>query len=233
MVIRITWGKLRAGAWNEFERTYRENVLTKGKGLKGLRGRWLAQDAADKDTGFAVSLWENLADMQAYEQGALYRRDHGAAPAVLRGRVQDLPLRGEVHRLRAERRGRAPEGGARSGWPGDAPAGTGRTAPQVARRCAARLALNASMASRSSTSMFVTENVASWSLAPHRSQNQASRSSSSGRRLRSMTSPQVSGGRIGQCGVPARQSITSPSRTVTSRGLPASMHRTVMSPLSW
>ena len=73
MVIRITWGKLRAGAWAEYERTYRENVLTKGKNLKGLRGRWLAQDAADKDTGFAVSLWDNTADMQAYEQSALYR----------------------------------------------------------------------------------------------------------------------------------------------------------------
>ena len=34
MVIRVTWGKLRAGSWNEFERTYRANVLTKGKGLK-------------------------------------------------------------------------------------------------------------------------------------------------------------------------------------------------------
>jgi heme-degrading monooxygenase HmoA len=73
MVIRITWGKLRAGAWNDFERTYRENVLTKGKSLKGLRGRWLAQDSADKDTGFAVSLWDNPADMQAYEQSPLYR----------------------------------------------------------------------------------------------------------------------------------------------------------------
>jgi heme-degrading monooxygenase HmoA len=73
MVIRITWGKLRAGAWNDFERTYRENVLTKGKGLKGLKGRWLAQDAGDKDTGFAVSLWDNQADMQAYEQSPLYR----------------------------------------------------------------------------------------------------------------------------------------------------------------
>ena len=38
MVIRITWGKLRAGAWAEFERTYRDHVLTKGKHLKGLRG---------------------------------------------------------------------------------------------------------------------------------------------------------------------------------------------------
>ena len=73
MVIRITWGKLRTGAWDEFERTYRENVLTKGKTLKGLRGRWLAQDAADEDTGFAVSLWDDLADMPAYERSALYR----------------------------------------------------------------------------------------------------------------------------------------------------------------
>jgi heme-degrading monooxygenase HmoA len=73
MVIRITWGKLRAGVWDEFERTYRANVVTKGKNIKGLRGRWLAQDAGDKDTGFAVSLWDTLSDMQAYEQGALYR----------------------------------------------------------------------------------------------------------------------------------------------------------------
>ena len=72
-MIRITWGKLRAGAWDEFERTYREHVLTKGKTLKGLRGRWLAQDAADEDTEFAVSLWDDLADMQADEQSALYR----------------------------------------------------------------------------------------------------------------------------------------------------------------
>jgi len=73
MVIRVTWGKLRAGTWDEFERTYRANVLVKGKSITGLRGRWLAQDSQDRDTGFAVSLWDNLADMQAYEQSALYR----------------------------------------------------------------------------------------------------------------------------------------------------------------
>jgi heme-degrading monooxygenase HmoA len=73
MVIRVTWGKLRAGAWDEFERTYRANVIVKGRSIKGLRGRWLAQDSQDRDTGFAVSLWDNLADMQAYEESALYR----------------------------------------------------------------------------------------------------------------------------------------------------------------
>ena len=73
MVIRITWGKLRSGSWSDFERAYRTNVLTKGKNIKGLRGRWLAQDEGDKDTGFAVSLWDNLADMQTYEGSPLYR----------------------------------------------------------------------------------------------------------------------------------------------------------------
>jgi heme-degrading monooxygenase HmoA len=73
MVIRITWGKLRAGTWDEFERTYREKVVAKARNINGLRGRWLAQDSGDKDTGFAVSLWDSLAAMQAYEESALYK----------------------------------------------------------------------------------------------------------------------------------------------------------------
>ena len=55
MIMRITWGKLRPGSWNEFERTYNATVAVRGRTVKGLRGRWLLQDAANKDTGFAVS----------------------------------------------------------------------------------------------------------------------------------------------------------------------------------
>ena len=72
MVIRITWGRLRAGAWDEFERAYRANV-TDGKTIKGFRGRLLVQDSGDKDTGFAISLWDNLADMETYEQSAVFK----------------------------------------------------------------------------------------------------------------------------------------------------------------
>ena len=72
MVIRITWGRLRVGAWSEFERTYRAKV-SEGKTAKGLRGRLLVQDTADKDAGFAMSLWENLADIETYEQSELYQ----------------------------------------------------------------------------------------------------------------------------------------------------------------
>ena len=38
-----------------------------------LLGRWLAQDVHDPDGGFAVSLWDTLEDMQAYEQSNAYR----------------------------------------------------------------------------------------------------------------------------------------------------------------
>lgn len=73
MIMRITWGKLHPGKWDEFERTYNATVIAKGNHIKGLRERWLAQDTADHDTGFSVSLWDNLADLQAYEQSELYR----------------------------------------------------------------------------------------------------------------------------------------------------------------
>jgi heme-degrading monooxygenase HmoA len=80
MIMRITWGKLRPGSWSDFERTYNATVAARGTRINGLRGRWLLQDTDDKDTGFAVSLWETGADMQSYEQSDLYRQDF--APAL-------------------------------------------------------------------------------------------------------------------------------------------------------
>src|SRR5262245_41032521 len=80
MMMRMTWGKLRPGSWSEFEKTYRATVAERGHDVRGLRGRWLLQDAEDSNTGFAVSLWDSAADMQAYEQSDLYRREF--APAL-------------------------------------------------------------------------------------------------------------------------------------------------------
>ncbi len=65
MIMRITWGKLRPGSWNQFESTYNATVAAKGRNIKGLRGRWLLQDTDDKDTGVAISLWDSAADIQA------------------------------------------------------------------------------------------------------------------------------------------------------------------------
>jgi heme-degrading monooxygenase HmoA len=75
MIMRITWGKLQPGSWDGYEKTYRATVVAKGKNVKGLRGRWLAQDGQDRDAGFAVSLWDSMTDMQAYEQSELYQKE--------------------------------------------------------------------------------------------------------------------------------------------------------------
>jgi heme-degrading monooxygenase HmoA len=72
MVMRITWGKLRPGTWRDFERTYRASLPEGTKPIKGLRGRWLAQDSTDENAGFAMSLWDSTADMQRYEQSSQY-----------------------------------------------------------------------------------------------------------------------------------------------------------------
>jgi heme-degrading monooxygenase HmoA len=59
MIMRITWGKVHAGKWDAYEQAYRNTVVTKSKNIRGLRSRWLARDTADKDAGFAVSLWDS------------------------------------------------------------------------------------------------------------------------------------------------------------------------------
>ena len=73
MIMRITWGKLHPGKWDEFERTYKEAVAAHGKQIKGLLGRWLSRNSADPDSGFAVSMWANMNDLRDYEQSEPYK----------------------------------------------------------------------------------------------------------------------------------------------------------------
>jgi hypothetical protein len=45
MIMRITWGKLRAGTWHDYEQASHATVASEK--VKGLRGRRLAQDVND------------------------------------------------------------------------------------------------------------------------------------------------------------------------------------------
>jgi heme-degrading monooxygenase HmoA len=74
MIMRITWGKLHPGKWSEYEQTYNATVIAKSTNIKGLRGRWLAQDVQVHDAGYAVSLWDSLDDMKAYEQSDFFKQ---------------------------------------------------------------------------------------------------------------------------------------------------------------
>jgi heme-degrading monooxygenase HmoA len=68
--MRITWGKLRPGSWDEYEKTYMD-VMAGVANVPGLKQRWLARDIDDPDAGFAVSLWEGRNDFQRYEESDL------------------------------------------------------------------------------------------------------------------------------------------------------------------
>jgi heme-degrading monooxygenase HmoA len=66
MFIRMVWGKLRPGSWEEYERHYHERLAT-GANIKGLKERQLLRSTEDPDEGVSVSIWETLDDMRHYE----------------------------------------------------------------------------------------------------------------------------------------------------------------------
>lgn len=72
MFIRISWGRVDPGKWDEYEAAYRDGVAAAGR-VNGLKGRIFSRDLDDPDTGYSISLWESAADMEAYEAGAAER----------------------------------------------------------------------------------------------------------------------------------------------------------------
>ncbi len=40
MTMRITWGKVRPGSWNDHEQAYKSSVVASGIRIKGLQARW-------------------------------------------------------------------------------------------------------------------------------------------------------------------------------------------------
>ena len=75
MIMRITRGTLHPGTWSAFKEAYEATVVAKSVDIDGLRGRWLAQDVHDPDAGYAVSRWESLEEMRAYEQSDFYTQE--------------------------------------------------------------------------------------------------------------------------------------------------------------
>ena len=72
MIVRITWGRVKSGQWNEFERAYR--TAAEGKNVKGLKSRWLCQDTKDRDGGFTITLWDTEQAMAEYEKTEAFRQ---------------------------------------------------------------------------------------------------------------------------------------------------------------
>lgn len=72
MFMRITWGKIRPRAWDDLQAVY---ARVSDPGIEGLQARWLARDTVDTDAFFAVTLWETVEAIQAWESTPEYQTE--------------------------------------------------------------------------------------------------------------------------------------------------------------
>lgn len=70
MHIRIYWGKIQPGAWPSIEQRYRELMNIPAQ---GLLGRFVTQDVNDPDSMFTITIWQDLASIEAWEASPEYR----------------------------------------------------------------------------------------------------------------------------------------------------------------
>lgn len=65
MIMRVTWGKIRPGKWDEYEKLWNEHARASA-GAPGLRARWLLRDQETQDAGYSLTLWDSAEDFDRY-----------------------------------------------------------------------------------------------------------------------------------------------------------------------
>ena len=70
MYLRIYWGRIHPGAWPSVEERYRELAQFP---TSGLQARLVSQDVNDPESMYTITLWDNIASVQAWEASPEYR----------------------------------------------------------------------------------------------------------------------------------------------------------------
>ena len=65
MHMRIVWGKIIPGKWDEFETAFKAAMAVRGE-LKGLKNHCLARDQHDANAGYSITLWDTEANMKLF-----------------------------------------------------------------------------------------------------------------------------------------------------------------------
>ncbi len=68
MIVRVFWGRIKLGMWDEYERHYNDNVVPTAQGIKGFRGRQLMRSTVNADEGMSITLWDSVEDLGNYER---------------------------------------------------------------------------------------------------------------------------------------------------------------------
>ena len=85
MHVMIVWGKLRLGAWEQYEHFYNERVAPTSGTVKGLRERQLLRSTEDPDEGMSISMWDSQEDLLNYERSELRQSIAKDAEHLYRG----------------------------------------------------------------------------------------------------------------------------------------------------
>lgn len=73
MYVRMSWGSLRPGGWDEYRRHHTERVVPESKGVQGLHRRQLLRITENPDEGISLSLWDTLDNLRNYERSETRR----------------------------------------------------------------------------------------------------------------------------------------------------------------
>ena len=65
--VRMLWGSLRLGRWDEYERYYNDHIEPVTQEMRGFRGRQLLRSVENSDEGISITLWDTLDSMQRYD----------------------------------------------------------------------------------------------------------------------------------------------------------------------
>ena len=67
MFVRMLWGRLRVGMWDEYESYYNEHIEPITQGIDGFRGRQLLQSTENPDEGMSITMWDSLDALRQYD----------------------------------------------------------------------------------------------------------------------------------------------------------------------
>ncbi len=68
MIVRVFWGRIKLGMWDDYERHYHENVVPMAQGMTGFRGRQLMRSTVNPDEGISITLWDTIENLGNYER---------------------------------------------------------------------------------------------------------------------------------------------------------------------
>ena len=85
MYVRIFWGKIKPGRWDEYEAHYNENIQALGEKMPGFSGRQLLRSTENPDEGTSITFWDTKEEVDAYDKSSQRQATQGPPTTCTQG----------------------------------------------------------------------------------------------------------------------------------------------------